>query len=433
MEDITQVFINLYRGFPCLYDTSLSVYKSKEISKKAYLDLASSSGMSVAQVKAKIKNLRTCYTRHLWSLKEYNEKKASGMDVKPPCWRYFPDMDFLRSHCTIRRVTFAEVCGSAGEKAMRFVGEEDTGTGAGETNGQAPEQMRSLEQRRLEVQKGSVLEFSPNVLRRWKAVRKTQSLTTNTDTAQFLLEFFERERAKVDSRCVLCHRPLTLYCLVCDEPAPETHNASTSPPPQKHNTETVEKRPRRKVAQKHKKVRTKEPLRKQTVSSGKVRLNKSKDGSKESSREETLNSAEMCMVVKKEEEDGEGFDQVQLLMSVDDEADSEDSKKACYRLTERQQMIEDGLAKTEEEEKDMEECSERTLTSGDTCAVDVKTEESESQRVMSVDDFEPDSLIEVLSLSICLGPVFQSIPKGGAAARFTKVPPLLRHPIHPSP
>lgn len=95
-EDTTLKFVEEYRQYKCLWNLHYNLYKNKQACDAAYTSIASAMNIpdfGIAEVKTKIKNLRSTYSQELKKI-ECSKKSGAGTDyLYTPQVKWFKEME----------------------------------------------------------------------------------------------------------------------------------------------------------------------------------------------------------------------------------------------------------------------------------------------------------------------------------------------------
>ena len=94
-EDTQEVFIEVIRSFPCLWNMAPKEYKDVRLKENAWKAVSQKSGIDIDECKKRWKSLRDKFVRELKLIKK---KKVSGTSGPPPTsdWPYFTVMSFIQ-------------------------------------------------------------------------------------------------------------------------------------------------------------------------------------------------------------------------------------------------------------------------------------------------------------------------------------------------
>ncbi|KAK5647973.1 hypothetical protein RI129_002865 [Pyrocoelia pectoralis] len=108
-DEKTTLFLELYKNYPCLWDNTSDTYHKVHIREKAYnnfLQELNLPNLTIPDIKAKIKTIRTRYCSELAKIRKSDRSGAGADDIYVPRLMWFKEADsFLRAVCTPKSST----------------------------------------------------------------------------------------------------------------------------------------------------------------------------------------------------------------------------------------------------------------------------------------------------------------------------------------
>lgn len=106
-DDHTSLILNLLQERPCLWNSKVEEYKyssNRERALKEIIEALNLPGVTVDDLKAKIKTIRTRYSSELSKVNESSRSGSGSQDVYVPKLFWYKQADlFLRAVCVPRK------------------------------------------------------------------------------------------------------------------------------------------------------------------------------------------------------------------------------------------------------------------------------------------------------------------------------------------
>lgn len=101
------LFLDSYQSHPCLWDTTAEIYRNSQARTSALEQIIKEMGkkdLTIADLKNKIKNIRSIYNRELSKIRDSGKSGAGTDDIYKPQLKWFEKADlFLRRISQSRR------------------------------------------------------------------------------------------------------------------------------------------------------------------------------------------------------------------------------------------------------------------------------------------------------------------------------------------
>ncbi|XP_031348360.1 uncharacterized protein LOC116174562 [Photinus pyralis] len=164
-----ELFLESYQRYECLWNNKCSDYSKSNVREKAYLSMLADlnlPGLTVPDIKAKIKTIRTRYGAELCKIKNSERSGASADDVYEPRLFWFKLADvFLRSICTPK------------ESSSNLKELESTRKGI---SGKATDDSQHLEEREQQTEQTAHIQDTEQQTEQTAHIQDTEATSPNT-------------------------------------------------------------------------------------------------------------------------------------------------------------------------------------------------------------------------------------------------------------